>query len=251
MNRYAILSGLIVCLGIGELRAQSFPFYSVMRAGRQNSGDWNVGAGNPSNGQLSTGFFAYDSTPPLHWNDSGSQQFVMGWDGVNNRGYTTVFGQNGSTTVTIQNTGPALTASTVWTLPANGFFASASPNGGGNSPSSILLQGLTLNDATELSGSLPTSIGAAQSGTATLTSLSAPILLQSTVAGGSWYISGTVQFTGLLSQGGQARGSQLQFFMNAVGTESNTPEPASMALFGSGLVLMAIAHRSHRIRKKE
>lgn len=248
MNRNSILIGLLLSVGLGEAFGQGFSFELVMRAGRPNSGDWQIGAGNPTTGQNNTGFFAYDSTPPLFWNDAGSQNFRMGWDATTNRAYTTVYNENGvGTTVSIQNTGTPLTANATWTLPANGFWASATPLGGNPGSTSILLAGLSFSPGVNLrSGTLPASFGAAQSGGGAFSQNSAPIVLDAASNGGSWYIAGTVQFTGLVTQGGTAANSRLQFHLNALGND--TPEPESLALLGGGLVALAIVHRARRNR---
>ncbi len=247
MLKTAILAGFLLAFGLSELQAQSFAFYNVLQAGRANAADWHIGVGSTSLAQLNTAPFAYDNSPPLHWNDGGSQNFEIGWNATTQTAYTTVFNQsNVATTVSLQATGTPLGANTVWTLPTSGFFASATPNSGNSAPSSISLTGLNFSPGVVIlnGGVLPTTFGASQNGVASQTNLGGPILLQASSSGGSWLIQGSVQFTGLLTQGGQARANQLQFQLGASG--SDTPEPASYALLGSGLILAAIIRKTRR-----
>lgn len=240
MYRQVLIFILLVISGMGELLAQSFPFYTVLRAGRAGNGEWEIGVGNAST--LNTANFSYGGIGGLTWNANGSQSFRVGYDATTNSAYATVFNQNNiGTTVTLANTGAPLTADTVWTLPAGAFSVTASPtNVFGIGSSSISLSGLTLSPSGSLlSGSLPSSLSATQNGTTVTQTLSSPILLDATANGGSWYIQGTIQMTGLLTQGGLARDSQLQFLMGA-SSAAATPEPMTFALIGAGLVLLGM-----------
>jgi hypothetical protein len=246
MKRTGILIGCLLGLGVADLAAQSFSFYSTLQAGRQNNTDWEIGIG-PGSTPTVTSDYGYNSSGTQYWGGTGlSQNFEIGWNAATNSGYTTVYKNNGTaTTVTLQNTGTPLSANTIWTLPAGSFVAEATPNGGSSRPTSIQLAGISLSpNVTLTSGTLPTTFGAAQSGTATSNTLGAPLLLDASANGGSWYISGTVQFSGLISQGGNARGNQLQFFLQAVGTD--TPEASTLGLMGGGLIALGMFNRARR-----
>jgi hypothetical protein len=240
MYRQVLILLLLVISGMGELLAQSFPFYTVLRAGRAGNGEWEIGVGNAST--LNTANFSYGGNGGQFWNPAGSQTFRIGYDAATNSAYASVFNQNDvATTVSLANTGQALTSNTVWTLPAGAFSVTATPtNVFGFGTSSITVSGLTLSPGGSLlGGSLPTSLSATQSGATVTQTLSSPILLDATGNGGSWYIQGKIQMTGLLTQGGLARDSQLQFLMGA-SSAAATPEPITFALIGVGLLLLGM-----------
>jgi hypothetical protein len=246
MKRTGILIACLLSLGVAEMAAQSFSFFSTLQAGRQNSTDWEIGIGSGATPTV-TSDYGYNVSGTQYWRGTGlTHDFEIGWDATTNSGYTTVFKADGTrTTVTLQNTGVALSANTIWTLPAGSFVAEATPNGGSSATTSIQLSNLSLTPGVSLAGgTLPSTFGASQSGTATSNNLGAPLLLDASANGGSWYISGTVQFSGLITQGGNARGNQLQFFLQAVGTD--TPEASSLALMGGGLIALGMFNRSRR-----
>lgn len=246
MNRSAIFIATLLVGGVFEVGAQSFSFATTLRAGAANNGDWQIGLSSSTSAQTVTSYFAYNSTRPTFWNENGSQRFEIGWDAVTNRAYTSVFNEAGTAIRVEQpNTGVRLSENAVWTLPANGFWAQASPNGGSNQTTSIQLAGLTFSPGVVLrSGTLPPTFGAQQSGSTVLNRLSSPLVLDAAGSQGSWFLAGTIRFSGLQTQGGNARGSQLQFWLNATGEDA--PEPETMGLIGAGLVLMGMVHRSRR-----
>ncbi len=240
--RIRSLVTLAFMLGAAELSGQSFSFYSTLQAGRPGTNDWEVGVGNTAGAPSATASFGYETSGSQFWRDNGlPQSFRVGWDALNNRGYVTVYNSAGDpTTVTLQNAGPALSATVNWTLPTGSFLVSATPSG--PQTSSIELQNLQFSSGVNIvSGSLPSTLTAAENGTATTTSLSAPILLNASATGGSWYVDGTVRFTGLITMGGNAKGNQLQFLMGASGTEA--PETSSFALLGGGLIAFGVIRR--------
>lgn len=224
--------------------AQSFSFFSTIRAGLPGGGDWEIGVGNTSSASTVTSHFRYNPDSGNHWNENGSQAFQIGFDAALNRAYATVWNINGTpTTVTFANAGPAIPVSSIWTLPGNSFFVSAA-----NRPqaSAILLQNLTLSPNTAvLSGSLPNSLGVSQpaGGPPRFDSLVENLVIDPASNGGSWFISGTVQFQGLTSQGGAAQRSQLQFNLLATGSPSAVPEPSTYFSIGGGLVLLAFCRK--------
>jgi hypothetical protein len=245
MNRSAIFLILLLSFGLSEGLAQAFSFQTTMRAGLPGGGDWEIGLGSPTAAQLSTAQFGYEARGQQYWRDNGlPQDFRIGWDAVGRQAYTIVYNSQGQEVrLNYANTGVLLREDAIWTLPATGFWAQATPRG--NDPSSIQLENLTLAPNVVLrSGSLPASFGASQTGTVDYRALSSPLVLDASGNQGSWYVAGQIRFSGLTSQGGGAQRSTLQFFLNATG--ENTPEPETMGLIGAGLVLMGMVHRSRR-----
>lgn len=249
MKRTGILFGCLLSLSAIDAAAQSFSFHSTLQAGRQNSTDWEIGIGTSSTPSV-TSDYGYNASGTQYWRDRGlAQNFEIGWNAATNTAYTTVFKGNGTaTTVSLANSGPALSANAIWSIPVGSFVASAAPNGGNPSTTAIRLSNLAVSPNLALvGGSLPSNFLAAQFGSPTVTTLNSPLLLDASANGGSWFISGRVQFFGLLTQGGAARGNQLQFFLQATGTE--TPEASSLALMGGGLIAIVLFHRSRRTGK--
>ncbi len=241
---FIAVSALSVC-------AQSFSFNATVRAGRPAGGDWELGIGNNPSASNSTASFNYLEIPGnLYWRPFGQpQNFQLGWTAATNTAYLTVFNAFGSpTTVTFANTGTPLSTSAIWTLPANSFFASAA---GRPQNSSISLENLSFSPGVQvLSGALPSSFSAAQTGTTVSTNLSAPIVINPASNGGNWFISGSVRFSGLTNSGGISSGSQLQFMLNAVGANSAVPEASTSAMIGCGLLaLVAVQRRMRRSAK--
>lgn len=254
MNRSAILIATLLIGGAIEVEAQSFTFASTLRAGSPNNGnnntDWQIGLASSTSAQTATAFFDYNGTNPPYWNQNGSQRFEIGWNATTNRAYTVVYNSNGiGTRVEQPNTGVQLNSSAVWTLPASGFVLQAARNNGNNG-GSIELTGLTFSSGVNLrSGALPSPFSVTQGSTATQVAMASPIVLDAAGSQGSWFLAGNIRFSGLTTFGqGNARGSDLQFLLNATG--QNTPEPASLALLGGGLLLMAMVGRTGRFGKR-
>lgn len=233
-----------------EVFAQSYSYYYTMRAGRFAGADWELGTGTNSNASNSTQNFAHNERPGNnHWGSATTDHsFQIGWIAATNTAYVTVWNNAGTPiSATFTNPGPAIPASTTWTLPASSFFVSAAGQSSGT-PTSVTLSNLSLSSGVNiLSGSLPTTINAVQSGNVgDLETLSAPLVIDPASAGGNWFLAGTIRFTGLQSQGGVANGSQLQFIMNAVA--SDVPEAGTLSMIGLGLVGF-VALRRHQRRK--
>jgi hypothetical protein len=182
-----------------------------------------------------------------HWGSEATlHNFRIGWTSATNTASVRVDDFDGSpVTASYTYAGPQLPANSVWTLPANSFFVSAARVA---APSSIELQNLSFSSGVQvLSGALPSSISAVQNGNSAFVTLNSPIVLNAANGGGDWFIAGQIRFTGLQSQGGLARNSQLQFMLNATG--SAVPEPGSWALIGLGLVALAGFGRKLRTEK--
>lgn len=261
MRRNSIVLGILMIAGAMCASAQSFSFYSTLRAGRSGSGvaggnGWELATGTTpaySGATWTTAQFAYNSSPSdNHWRaNDGTQQFRIGYNALTNTAYASVQDYNGATngtwttaaTASIANAGAAFPNNTVWTLPAGSFNVSAT---GKQDPSSIIIEGLTLSPNVALvSGTIPTNIGVIGSpGVDTTASLSAPLVIDAAANGGSWFLTGTIRFSGLQGSGGSAQGSQLSFNLGALGNQ--TPEATTMSLLGGGLVILGWMSRRRR-----
>lgn len=199
--------------------------------------------GTTSAANTATQNFSYNPPTNPHWrNGGGTQNFQIGWNAATNTAYTTVFNAAGlGTTVSLANPGTRLGSSAIWTLPVSTFYTSASiPLDDG----SISIGGLALSaGATLVSGSLPATLTALeQNNVPVQTNLSAPLVINAAGSGGSWFLSGTVRFTGLVTIDGTAIGSQLQFLLGASGTQ--VPEPVGVSMTALGLVGLFVLSRS-------
>ncbi len=240
----------LLALASMEAFAQSYSYFYTMRAGRFAGADWELGTGTTSSTSDSTQSFSHNESPGNnHWGSALTEHtFRIGWSAATNSAYVTVWNAAGSpVTANFTPAGPAPPTTAIWTIPAGSFVLSAAGQPAGSAATSITLSGLSLSPGVSvLSGMLPTAISAARSTTASDTAaLGTPIVINPASAGGSWYLSGTIRFTGLQSQGGVASGSQLQFLMNAVA--SDVPEAGTLSMIGLGLVAFAaIRRRQHR-----
>jgi len=216
--------------------AADFSYFTTLRAGFLGAIDHELGIGGTSSANASTASFSYSGANP-YWRSSGAaQNFEIGYVAATNTGFVSVFNAaNAATTVTF-NPAVALTdASTaIWTLPAANFFVQANPV---FTPSSITVENLAFSSGVSiLSGSIPTSLTASQSGgTLNTTSLTAPIVFNAASSGGDWILSGAIRFTGLLGNfQGFATGDSLRFGFGA--SASDTPEPGTYVLISFGLM---------------
>ena len=239
MKTSTILKAILLIASATQLFGVDFSFYSTLRAGQPGAADYEIGVGNNFFADTATSDFGYNTSGQQYWRGGGlSQNFRIGWNAVTNSAYVTVWNAaNVPTTATMSNPGPALGTNAIWTLPGNSLLIWANGN---PVPSSIQLSGLTLSPNTALvSGVLPPSLGAAQTGNFTFNTVSAPIVINPAANGGNWYLDGRVQFTGLTTLGGNAQQFDLQFLMFASGTSNNTPEPSTWGMLGGGLIAMA------------
>ena len=257
MNKSTGRLAILVMASAGQLIGADFSFYSTLRAGQQGPSDWEMGVGTSFLADDVTKSFGYETAGPLssaaqqYWRAGGlTQNFRIGWNAVTNSAYVTVWNAaNVATTATMSNPGPALSANAIWTLPGSTMLIWAI---GDSKASSIQLSGLTLSPNTALvSGVLPGSLSASQTGTSVLNTVSAPIVINPAANGGNWYLNGTVRFTGLASQGGNAQQYDLQFLLQASGTSSTTPEPGSLGMIGGGLIALALGNPWKRIGRRK
>lgn len=218
-----------------------FSFFATLRAGRPAEADWEIGLGTDSTASQSTRNYQWESGTPTWRSGNDPQPFQIGYTASTQTAKVTVWDSaNTPWTATLTNTGPALGANALWTLPGAGFFvSSAAPSGA--QARSITVSDMTLAPGVQiLSGGLPTSL-AASGPPAASASMSAPLVINPASNGGNWFLAGNIRFTGLTGLGGTAQGSQLQFFLNAIG--SDTPETKTFLLVGISLVVLGLTSR--------
>ena len=223
-------------------KAGDFSFYATLRAGRPAAADWEMGLGTNSAASQSTGSFQWGTGSP-HWRPGNQpQNFQIGYQASTQSAYVTVWDStNTPWTTQLTNTGPALTANAIWTFPAANFFVSSSSNNA-SQPRSVNVENLTLSSGVQvLSGSLPVSLGVTTA-PALNAPMTSPLVIDPAGNGGNWFIDGTIRFSGLTSLGGNAQGSQLQFFLRASGTD--TPEGQTFLMVGLGLFLVGCFGRA-------
>jgi len=246
MNRSAIVLISMLSIGLSEAWGHAFAFQTTLRAGLPGGGDWEIGLGNANSAQMSTAQFGYEATGQQYWRDNAlPQTFRIGYDAVTRQAYTAVENSRGQEVrLNLANNGPLLRDGAIWTLPAAGFWVSATPRGGNPSASWVVVDNLTLAPNVVLrSGALPQEVRASQPNGIPFAQASNTLVLDASGNQGSWYVQGQIRFSGLVSQGGNAGRSSLQFFLNATG--ENTPEPETMGLIGAGLVLMGLVRRKN------
>ncbi len=211
--------------------------------------DWELGILGSTSASVVTQNFAYSAANQHLQPATGTQTFRMGWDSVLNSAYTTVFTSTGSSTVTDVNTGTRIAANATWPLPTATVLVSADQL---SSASSVQVQSLALSSGASFTGgALPQNFIAAQNGSAAVqTNLSAPLVINPASSGGSWYLTGTIRFSGLSSQSGRAEGSNLFFLLGATSGPQAVPEATSVGLVGVGLFAIAFVKSSRRGSRK-
>jgi len=227
--------------------AGDFSFYATLRAGLPAGADWEMDLGTNSAASQSTGSFQW-GTGSSHWRPGNQpQNFQIGYLASSQSAYVTVWDStNTPWTTQLTNTGPALSANAMWTFPVSNFFVSSSA-GSGAQPRSVNVENLTLSSGVQvLSGSLPVSLGVTTA-PAFNAPMAAPLVINPAANGGNWFIDGTIRFSGLTSLGGNAQGSQLQFFLQASGTD--TPEGQTFLMAGLGLILAGFYSRARNKSK--
>jgi len=242
MKQAVVFIGVFLSLALGDSAAQSFTFFSTLRAGGPSNSSFEIGTGTTVTANTVTSDFSYSN--PYWRPGNGTQTFQIGWDAVSKAAFTRVQNSSGVyTSSTLSYGGPALPADALWQIPAGSFSVSA---GGKNDPSSISIEGLTLSpNVTLVSGTLPSSMIASQAAGVSSQSFASDMLVINPAAnGGSWFLQGTVRFSGLVSLGGTSRDSDLQLLLKAVGNP--VPESESFALLGGGLVALVWFKRRSR-----
>jgi len=215
--------------------AADFSYFTTLRAGFLG-GDHELGIGGTSSANASTASFSYSGANPYWRTSGGAQNFQIGYVAATNTGFVSVFNQANVATTVNFNPAVALTdaSSAIWSLPAANFFVQANP---GLFPTSITVENLAFSSGISiLSGSIPTSLTASQSGgTVNTSALTGPIVFNAASTGGDWILSGAIRFTGLLGNfQGFATGDALRFGFGA--SASDTPEPGTYVLMSLGLL---------------
>jgi hypothetical protein len=224
-----------------------FSFFTTMRVGLPTALSWELGAGSTAATTQSNVNYEWNSANgSTTWRPGGlAQSFEIGYNRTTNTGFVTVFNSsNNAVTASYANPGAAPATNTLWTLPAANFFASANTS---FLPGSVTVENLAFTPGVQvLSGSLPTSIGAANpgNGVTNTNNLSTPIVFDASANGGSWTIAGTIRMSGIFPVSGTAVGNNLQFGLGAVGTE--TPEASTISLFAVGLASLIVAGKFKR-----
>lgn len=224
------------------VQGADFSFFTTLRAGMLFEFDKEIGIGGTSAADLTRTDFSYDGSTE-YWANNVATNFQIGYVAATNTGFVSVFDAFGSpTTLSFTNPGTLLNAATTtWTLPTANFFVEAASL---VPASSIAVESLSFSSGVSvLSGSLPTSLVAAQNGSTVNTAIGAPIVFNPASSGGDWTLSGTIRFSGLMAYGGNALGDALRFGFGASGTDTpiapdtgDTPEPSTYLLMGLGLV---------------
>lgn len=223
---------LLAWLGAALAPGADFGFSVIIRAGQNGAQDWELGIGSDP----STPSVTAQLTPP--WHEGSARTFTVGYTAATNTAYVQV----GNDLASFQPAGGGvLAAGGTWTLPAATFSVAASSVPSATSVSVANLQ-LTTGMAV-LQGLSNTTLTAAQPGNSTaFQSLTTPVVL---AAQGSsdWVLTGQIAFTGLAA----ATGSQLRFQLTA--NASDVPEPATYAMIGGGLLLLAAYRRGKGVRR--
>jgi hypothetical protein len=221
----------------GSAAAADFGFNVLIRAGLQGNGDWEVGMGLNSSGVPTV-----SGQLAPYYLDGQPQRFEIGYRQSTGQAFTRIYADATSSVLllnlvyTVPNAAP-LAPGGGWTLPANSFYTRASLNTAattGVSASNMALStGLAVLNPPSIAAVNDTFSG--QSATQ-----SSAYLFQT--QNGDWMLSGELVMSGLrpYNPAGATR-SQLQFGLTA--QASDAPEPATLAMTASALVLL------YRLRK--
>ncbi len=239
----AIVAALCVApIGI----AGDFEFGTMIRAGLSGNSDHELAIGTTAASPSATG-----QVNP-YFNGS-NQLFEIGYLKATNTAYVRVH-QNLSPASAYSQVsfnpvgGAAAPVDAIWRLPAASFFARATDSSGVNL---VSISNLTLSG---VSGSLDiiqpiqsTSLLAYQLGGFAQPSVSqSQEVVFRADSGGNWKLQGSMLVLGLLSNGGVASGSEIEFGVTAI---AGTPEPASAALAMLGVAGMVAFARKRSMRK--
>jgi hypothetical protein len=234
--------GLLLIACAGTASAADFGFNVLIRAGLAGNGDWEVGMGLSSSGVPSVS----GQLNPYYLNGS-PQRFEIGYTGSTGTAYTRIYADSTNATRILELTYAVPNGSSnpngQWTLPAGSFYASA---GGIAVPTSSTAANLELQTGT---GALSLASLAAVNPGGSTGFVAQPNIVFYSQSNGDWMLSGLLSFTGLRAYVPNGAGrSQLQLGLTATANTSAVPEPASMAVTGVALLVMAGLVRRRRVR---
>lgn len=232
---------LLLLLTLAPLPAADFGFAVVIRnGGTLAAGQYELGIG-----QSTSSLAATANLSP--WYSVGSyQNFEIGYRNNTNTAYVRFQNGPGSNYTELTYSpanGGIPTAERQWTLPASTFTLNAQA---GLFPASVTIDQLAVNGATSILQPLSATTLAASSWlTASSASLGAPVVFRDsgTGAAGDWSLTGRLRFTGISIF---TPSNRMQFGFGAAATD--TPEPETLLLVGSALLLFAGLHRRSRTR---
>ncbi|MCX6602354.1 MAG: PEP-CTERM sorting domain-containing protein [Acidobacteria bacterium] len=234
-------------LTVAPLAATDFSFSSIMRAGARGiaAGGWEIGTGADLNSITSGTQYRYSNI--RGWSNNLDQQFRIGYDQATNTAFTTVWGSTGIEYTSSFNPvgGNPLNSGGTWTIKANALNLTADP--AVVPPTSILVSQLQFgNGLNVLQPLTSTTLFASQPTGNSQVGNSAPVVFSAFGSGGNWYLDGIIRFSGLTPYvANGATNSDLRFSLTA--SAADTPEPAAVILFSTGVLAMAVYKR----RKKD
>lgn len=227
------------------MNAADFSFGFMIRAGVAGNGDWEMQIG-PNSGALTTPQYQIFNPAVFGTNYYGNdtpQRFEVGYRAAANQAFVRVYTSNSPASPFVEGTYTApgstsLGPSSTWTLPTNGFYVSAAPNGINAKPTTGV-NVANLAWAGGASGPALGNLSVSHTGAAPAVLSGQPQTVFLSGVNGDWMLSGDFRFQGLaayVTKG--ANRAQLQFGFNVSGTDAAAvPEPSTYALMASALAL--------------
>ncbi len=229
----------------GQLAGASFTLGATIRAGLRTSGDWELGLGVGGSPFSAT----VQATP--YFADNQDYDFTLSYSGAANQARLSVDTNPGlgpPDVVTWNPTGGSpSTAARLWTIASGGLMVSAAfavrpPPNPPMPETRIRVRNLAFAPGiTILSPLSITDIEARQQGATATAAVPGAVVFLTQAGSGDWTLSGTFRMRGLGSvfTSGAVR-SELQFLFSATASDA-VPEPATAAMLGTGLALMAFS----------
>ncbi len=195
---------LFALLFIAPLTAADFSCFSIIRAGVQGAGDWEIGAA-ANGGTITNG-------AQFTWPDNLDQRFRIGYIRSTNTAYTSVWNfANVASTLNYNPLGGGpLSSNGTWTIKAGAMYTTATALA---VSTSVRVSALQLGNGLNILQPLTSTILSASQPIPTApSSNAAPIVFSAAANGGDGFIDGAIRFNNLASYAtGGAQRSQLQF----------------------------------------